>query len=160
MTEIYLFDWGDTLMVDYPDEAGKMCDWETVKAVEGALKALQHISKNAEVYIATAAALSTEAEIKAAFARVGLDVYITGYFCKANLGEVKGTPAFLPAILKKLKKEANQITMVGDTFEKDIEPALKMGINAIWLCKDVPKNPVKGVTVISCLEELCSRSYD
>ncbi len=144
-------------MVDFPDEPGKMCDWETVQAVEGASKALQHISKKADVYIATAAALSTQAEIKQAFERVGLDIYITGYFCKANLGVVKGTPAFLPAVLKKLKKEASQVSMVGDTFEKDIEPALKAGINAIWLCKEPPKNPVKGVRVISCLEELCSQ---
>ena len=26
--EAYLFDWGDTLMTDFPDASGKMCDWE------------------------------------------------------------------------------------------------------------------------------------
>ncbi len=155
MTKIYLFDWGDTLMVDFPDEPGKMCDWKTVQAVEGAAKALDHISKNAKVYIATAAALSTELEIKQAFARVGLDVYISGYFCKANLGVLKGTPGFLPAILKTLNTDATQVTMVGDTFKKDIEPALEVGMNAIWLCKELPDDPVKGVTTISSLEELC-----
>ena len=37
MSSIYLFDWGDTLMVDYVDAIGKMCDWPSVKAVDGAL---------------------------------------------------------------------------------------------------------------------------
>ena len=30
---VYLFDWGDTLMVDFPGTPGKMCDWEIVEAV-------------------------------------------------------------------------------------------------------------------------------
>ena len=34
MTEIFLFDWGDTLMVDFPGVPGKMCDWDKVEAGE------------------------------------------------------------------------------------------------------------------------------
>ncbi len=41
MTEVYLFDWGNTLMVDFPVVSGKMCDWETVEVVEGAEEALR-----------------------------------------------------------------------------------------------------------------------
>jgi len=29
---VYLFDWGDTLMVDFPGTPGKMCDWQVVEA--------------------------------------------------------------------------------------------------------------------------------
>jgi putative hydrolase of the HAD superfamily len=36
MIELYLFDWGDTLMVDRQDRAGEMCDWPEVEAVAGA----------------------------------------------------------------------------------------------------------------------------
>ena len=61
---IYLFDWGDTLMVDFPDVIGKMCDWEIVKAVSGAKEALDVLSKHSQIYIATGAADSTELEIK------------------------------------------------------------------------------------------------
>ncbi|MBD1571604.1 HAD family hydrolase, partial [Aliivibrio sp. S10_S31] len=28
MRKAYLFDWGDTLMVDFPNTQGKMCNWE------------------------------------------------------------------------------------------------------------------------------------
>lgn len=155
MTEVYLFDWGDTLMVDFPGVPGKMCDWKTVEAVKGAKEALSFISKEAQVYIATGAAESTEVEIKTAFKRVGLDKYITGYFCKANLGIEKGSPEFLSSILSNLGRDSSQVTMVGDSFKKDIEPALKLGINAIWLSEEKGLNSKYSFKTISSLRELC-----
>ncbi|MEK6212965.1 MAG: HAD family hydrolase, partial [Vibrio fluvialis] len=52
MTSIYLFDWGDTLMVDNPSQTGKMCDWPSVEATPQALEALRMLSLHAEIYIA------------------------------------------------------------------------------------------------------------
>lgn len=155
MTEVYLFDWGGTLMVDFPGVPGKMCDWETVEAVYGAEEALRFISKKAGVYIATGAAQSAEADIKKAFGRVGLDQYISGYFCKANLGIEKGSTAFLSLILDRLGKSPDQVTMVGDSLEKDLEPARKLGIQALWLSNEPIPKPVSGVRRISSLRELC-----
>jgi FMN phosphatase YigB (HAD superfamily) len=155
MTEVYLFDWGDTLMVDFPGVDGKMCDWKTVEVMEGAEEALSFISKQAQIYIATGAAESTEEEIKKAFTRVGLEKYITGYFCKANLGVEKGSPEFLSSILSKLGRDSSQVTMVGDSFEKDIEPALKLSINTIWLSREKEQNSKYTFKTISSLKELC-----
>jgi putative hydrolase of the HAD superfamily len=158
MTEVYLFDWGDTLMVDFPGVPGKMCNWERVAAVEGAEEALSCISKKAQVYIATGAAESTEVEIKTAFNRVGLDKYITGYFCKSNIGIEKGTTAFLSCILAKLGKQPNQVTMVGDSLKKDIEPAQLLGINTVWFSNDKTSELNNSVRIISSLKELCQLS--
>jgi putative hydrolase of the HAD superfamily len=153
--EIYLFDWGDTLMVDLPDNSGKMCDWEVVEAVDGAGEVLQQLSQKSEIYVATGATESTETEIKAALARVGLSNYVTGYFCIANLGLSKGSPEFLPAIIKKLGKPASCIAMVGDSLDKDIQPASDAGIKPIWLSgvstRDLPENN----RVIKTLHDLC-----
>jgi FMN phosphatase YigB (HAD superfamily) len=151
---IYLFDWGDTLMVDFPDVVGKMCDWEIVEAVSGAKKTLDLLSKKAQIYIATGAADSTELEIKLAFERVGLSQFISGYFCKANLGLPKGSPEFLDAILAKLKTQAINVTMVGDDFEKDIKPALAVGIQPIWFTNSNVEQIPPNVKVINRLSEL------
>ena len=72
MTSAYLFDWGDTLMVDFPGVAGKMCDWEVLEVVAGAEQTLAHLSQAGPLYIAINAAESNEAEIENAFERVGL----------------------------------------------------------------------------------------
>ena len=133
MIKVYLFDWGDTLMVDFPDASGKMCDWQNVEAVSGAKKTLAALSKHCKIYIATGAADSTELEIKLAFERVGLSQFISGYFCKANLGLSKGSTEFLQAILTKLSLPAKSVAMVGDNFEKDIKPATAVGMQVFWL---------------------------
>lgn len=144
MINVYLFDWGDTLMVDFPGFTGKMCDWEVVEAVTGAKEALEALSKHSKIYVATGAADSTELEIKHAFERVGLNQFISGYFCKANLGLSKGTPEFLNSILEKLKMPSVNVAMVGDNFEKDINPAISAGIKPFWFTQNdiglVPNN--------------------
>ncbi|EPE2683173.1 HAD family hydrolase [Vibrio alginolyticus] len=132
MSSVYLFDWGDTLMVDFPEQSGKMCDWEVVQAVTGAHEALKKLSSTHHVYVATNAADSSESDIKSAFDRVGLTQYISGYFCKANLGVGKGTPEFFNKIINVLGVEPQSVVMVGDTYSKDIEPAITAGIKAIW----------------------------
>lgn len=120
-------------MVDFPDQPGKMCDWPKVEVVQGARECLHQLSDQAKLYVATGAAESTEAEIKQVFERVDLAQYISGYFCKANLGISKGHENFLPEILARLKVSATQVAMVGDSYERDIKPALAAGLAPIWL---------------------------
>ena len=133
LTEVVLFDWGNTLMVDFPDAQGKMCDWETVQEVSGARALLAELSKNHQVYVATNAGDSSKDDIIRAFERVGLSQYILGYFCKASIGFSKFESGFYPAIISQLGVEPQEITMVGDTLEKDIYPALEAGLQAVWL---------------------------
>lgn len=154
MINIYLFDWGDTLMIDFPNVNGKMCDWEVVEAVSGAEQMLKVLSKQAKIYIATGADDSAETDIEQAFNRVGLSQYISGYFCKDNLGVSKGTPEFFSAILAKLNESAENIAMVGDNLEKDIKPALAVGIQAIWLTKNSTVSTLRNIKTINQLSEL------
>ncbi|QSX34485.1 HAD family hydrolase [Shewanella avicenniae] len=156
MSNIYLFDWGDTLMVDFVEQQGKMCDWPTVALVDGALDVLKQLAEHHPIYVATNAADSVEADIQLAFERVGLAPYIAGYFCKANLGIGKGTPAFFHKILNTLNVEPEAVIMVGDSFDNDIAPALQAGINAIWFNpKQLHLDTATPVHQISHLSQLC-----
>lgn len=143
-------------MIDFPGVPGKMCDWQRVAAVEGAKSTLTSLSKHGAIYIATGAAESSETDIKNAFQRVGLSEFISGYFCKANLGFSKGQAGFLPAILNQLGAEKANTYMVGDNFEKDVTPALAAGIQAIWFTNQPATKVVPDkVRVISALTQLC-----
>lgn len=142
-------------MVDFPDVPGKMSEWDTVAAVDGAAETLSYLSKNSKIYVATGASDSTEVDIKAAFKRVDLDKYISGYYCKSNVSQVKGSPEFLLEILKRLNKHPSQLTLVGNSLKKDVEPALAIGINAVWLCKDSSDNQRENIRIITKLKELC-----
>lgn len=156
MIEIYLFDWGDTLMVDFPGVPGKMCTWKTVEAVEGAFETLECLSKRAQIYIASAAEESTEDDIFKALERVKLSQFISGYFCKANMGISKGHPDFLPTIVARLGKSASVVTMVGDNLKKDIEPALAAGIKPVLLSKSTEHKLDPNIQVIGSLRKLCT----
>lgn len=154
MINVYLFDWGDTLMVDFPGVTGKMCDWDIVEAVSEAKETLEALSEHSQIYIATGAADSTELEIKKAFERVGLNGFISGYFCKANLGLSKGTPEFLNSILEKLKVPSVNVAMVGDNFDKDIKPAIAAGIQPFWFTDNDIETVPNNVKVINQLSAL------
>jgi len=155
MSQVYLFDWGDTLMVDFPQFSGKMCEWEKVEAIQGAKSTLSKLSQKSKIYIATGASESTVDEIKSAFNQVELNEYITGYFCKANLGVEKGSSVFFKTILEHLKLHPNDVTVVGDSLNRDIEPALKLGLNVVWFCENGTTSNNTNIRVISKLSELC-----
>lgn len=129
---IYLFDWGDTIMVDFPQQQGKMCEWPRVEVVSGADAMLAELSQWCPVYIATNAQDSSESEIQLAFCRANLSRYISGYFCFHNLGIAKDDPEFYRTITSRLGAPANKITMTGDQWDKDIAPAAKAGLSTNW----------------------------
>ncbi len=156
MITTYLFDWGDTLMVDFPDATGKMCDWNHVEAISGAQETLAELSRNFQIYVATGAADSSEQDIRNAFQRVGLDTFISGYFCKENLGVAKGSPDFFATILAKLDMPASQVIMVGDNYAKDILPALSTGITPIWFIPDISSPASSKIKTINDLRGLCT----
>ncbi|WP_394142630.1 HAD family hydrolase [Vibrio chagasii] len=160
LTKTVLFDWGNTLMIDFPDAQGKMCDWEIVQEVSGAQALLAEMSKHHNIYIATNAADSSKTDIIRAFERVGLSKYIDGYFCKASIGLSKYEPGFYPAIISQLGIKPQEITMIGDTLEKDIYPALEAGLQAVWLNTEgaIPDTnvPIVDVQNLTELLELCN----
>ena len=156
MRKAYLFDWGDTLMVDFPNAPGKMCDWETVQAVDGASEMLASLSQKGHLlYVATGADDSSVQDIELAFERVGLSQFISGYFCKSNLGLSKGSSEFYQRIANKLGIEPSQLTMVGDSLEKDVMSALEAGLNVVWFNpQGLEKESHSNFRTISQLHEL------
>ncbi|WP_272166335.1 HAD family hydrolase [Vibrio diabolicus] len=152
---IYLFDWGNTLMVDFPHAQGKMCDWEHVETIPLVKETLATLSQNHAIYIATSASDSNMEEIQRAFVRVDLDQYLNGYFCFANLGIAKKQPEFYLAIAKQLGVNVSELTMVGDLPRKDIYPAMQAGVNTIWFNPHDLPAPSKPIpNQIRCLSEL------
>ena len=148
-----LFDWGDTLMVDIPGCSGPMYQWPEVQVVEGALEVLERLSQSFRCHLATNAADSTEADIRKALQRAGLDGFIERVFCQRSIGCQKPSAEYFESVLSQLECESKQVIMVGDSLEKDIRGAERVGINAIWLDHNEVTAP-KGVQSVTSLPEL------
>ena len=72
MDRYLLFDWGDTLMRDFPDRSGPMADWPTVEAMPSIVAALEALHGRVGLAVATNAADSEPEQIRRALARGGL----------------------------------------------------------------------------------------
>ena len=149
----YLFDWGDTLMVDFPNQTGPMCEWPHIEIVPGAVECLRRLSLNATCHLATNARDSNLEQIRLALQRAGLSQYLNNIFCYRTVGYDKSEPAFYKHIVDELKVEAQHIIMVGDSLAKDIYPALAQGLHAIWYNPQQLKPP-EHVVAINHLAEL------
>jgi putative hydrolase of the HAD superfamily len=127
-----LFDWGFTVMIDDPSSTIPMVEWESVETVSGIDSVLAHLqSSGRRIVLATSASISDEAQIWGALARGKLDKYFSRIFCFKNTGLPKGEE-FYRFILDQLEVRASDALMAGDSFEKDVLDANKVGIYAVW----------------------------
>ncbi len=131
MKKVILFDWGNTVMRDFPNEKGKMFTWQKVEAMPNAEVLLKELSKTAYCYIATNAMDSEKADIIEALNRVGLGKYFKDIFCFKEIGFSKPSKAYFDSIIKKLNVKTEDVLMIGDHLKKDIEGALDYGFDAI-----------------------------
>ena len=127
-----LFDWGDTVMRDYPERTTPMVEWESVEVIDGIADVLAYLhSTGRRIILATSAAISDENQIHGALARGGLDQYFSGIYCFKNTNLPKGDE-FYRYILKDLHLSASDVLMVGDGYEKDIRIPNALGMFAVW----------------------------
>jgi putative hydrolase of the HAD superfamily len=127
-----LFDWGDTLMRVFPEYDGPMVAWPKVEAMPHAEEVLSELHSRSLLAVATNAADSDEAEIRAALERVGLAKHIDRIYCYRRLGHKKPSKEYFSAILADLGLEPDCAIMVGDDFDADVMGANACGIKAVW----------------------------
>jgi len=129
---IILFDWGDTVMYDDPALTAPMVEWQTVHAVEGVADVLADLhASGRRVILATGALVSEAGDIRAALARLELDLYFSHIYCFKNTRLPKGEE-FYRHILADLNVSASDVMMVGDSFEKDVQIPNTVGIFGVW----------------------------
>jgi len=150
-----LFDWGNTLMRDFPQYQGPMTDWPEVTSLPDALAILELLHSSWIICLATNAADSNEEQIWAALKRTRLDAFIDRVFCFRSLGVKKPEPAYFSSVLARLELSPDAAVMIGDDFENDVNGALHAGLRGIWLNEnDSQERHVPGYLTIHELSEL------
>ena len=127
-----LFDWGDTVMRDYPATTIPMVEWKKVEVIDGVADVLAYLHESGrQIVLATSASISNEKQIWGALARGGLDGYFSHIYCFKNTKLPKGE-AFYRHVLNDLRVHPSNVLMVGDGFEKDVQVPNSLGMYAIW----------------------------
>lgn len=128
-----LFDWGDTLMVDYPEYKGAMVNWEKVSPMPEVAETIPQISALYKCAVASNAVESNAELMKQAFARIGLDRYFSLFITSKELGAVKPASAFFERIACRLNLDISELCMIGNDYEKDISGAKNAGMKTIFI---------------------------
>jgi len=158
-----LFDWGNTVMRDYPEITIPMVEWDEIEVIDGIAEVLTHLhASGRRIVLATSASISDEKQIWGALKRGGLDTYFSKIYCFKNTNLPKGE-AFYRHILNDFGIPASDALMVGDGFKSDVQIPNSLGIYAVWFnpsSEETQKNDLC-VTVHSmrdCLEFIKSLS--
>jgi len=118
----------------FPGSEGPMADWPEVAEVPGAGAALTDLGRTHRIALLTSAGESTEARVRQALGRVGLDRHFApGTIVLArDIGLPKSDPAFYRGAVAKLGFRPEEAVMIGDNYENDVVAAKKAGLKAIW----------------------------
>lgn len=127
-----IFDWGDTVMRDFPDKPNPMYTWDTVMWVPGVKNALEELKNRYILVIATNAAASDTDAMKRALRRIDAEKYFRYFFSSKDLGVEKPNKNFFLNIAEKIDVEPGEIMMVGNSYEKDIIGASIAGMKTVF----------------------------
>lgn len=146
-----LFDWGDTLMVDFKDYSGPMAKWPEVAWINGAKEALNKLYKDYYCVIASNSGDSDKELLLKAFERVNGHHFIHKIFASRDIGYEKPNPDFYRFILNSLNITACETLMVGNDYLKDIKAAKIAGIKTIFLTNsnDIESYPEADILIDS-----------
>ncbi len=167
MIDVVIFDWGDTVMRDFPQYGGPMAEWPEVEAMPGITDALRALAADYRLVLATNAAASGAGMARAALARVGLDTYFTYILTARELGVSKPDPGFFERVLEVCGSVPHRAVMVGDNFRTDIVGAKHASLHAIWYNlraesppADVPITPDDTIRDLADLPAAIRRLHD
>ena len=154
MTKALIFDWGNTIMVDFGID-GPMSEWEKVAWINGAENSLIKLNPKYICCIASGAENSGTKDIIDALKRVGADKYFHHFFCSKDLEHKKPSPLFFQALAYNIGIKTSECVMIGNSYEKDIIGAKNAGMKTVLLNSN--KNPEKfkkADFIINSMEEI------
>ena len=149
-----IFDWGDTVMRDFPEYPGPMAYWPEVEAVAGIEPALQQLQNDFICCLASNAVDSDAGLMGLALSRVNLRQHFQYLFTSRELGYKKPDTAFYRELLRRMNLQPEQCIAVGNSYEKDIVPAKSIGMHTIWF------RPHSHFTPVPCADYSITSMYE
>jgi len=148
-----IFDWGDTLMIDYPQYKGSMAFWEKVSPMHGVVETMPILYKHYKCIVASNAGDSNAELMKQAFKRIESDKYFFGFITSKELNATKPSLAFFQGIIDTFKLSLQESMMIGNDYDRDITGAKNAGLKTVFITEETGEFP-NADYIISSFEEL------
>ncbi|HNW89109.1 MAG TPA: HAD family hydrolase [Bacteroidales bacterium] len=127
-----IFDWGDTIMRDFPEKSGPMYTWDKVEWIPGVQETLEEVYQQYIVVIATNAGASNTDDMIKALERVGAEKYFSYFFSSKDLGYEKPDVRFFSTIAEQIGVPPENCLMTGNLYNKDIVGAKACGMKTVF----------------------------
>lgn len=132
MIRAAIFDWGDTLMHDFPEMQGPMAYWPTVAVIEGVSEALKGLERSLVCCVASNAGASDAELMALALERAGIRQYFQHFFTSKELGASKPETRFFEEVARRVGVQPQECVMIGNDYVKDITGAKRAGMHTVW----------------------------
>lgn len=150
-SSIYLLNWTVPLIEEHPVYPEDLCEQHLQPSI---IETLTKLSEQDLLYVVAGSTDLNESSLERIFERLGLSRFIQGYFCASNVQLQKGTPAFLLRTMMMLNTAPGKVIVVGEDYQLDIQPALLLGLRAIWLSKSDQTSPNPKVRKLAQLTDI------
>jgi HAD superfamily hydrolase (TIGR01509 family) len=125
-----LFDLGDTLIHERVDDVQPL-DRLPLHAKPGASDVLSRLAQSFTLGLVTDTESSDEQVVRSALDQLGLSEYFRAIVTSQDLGVTKPDPAMFREALRRVGAEPAEAVMVGNDLDRDVTPALALGMRAI-----------------------------
>jgi putative hydrolase of the HAD superfamily len=150
-----IFDWGDTLMRDFPELEGPMYLWENNELIDGVKELLDVLAGRYLLVVATNAGVSDTTAMIKALERVNIKNYFQHFFSSAELGYNKPDRRFFTSISENISVAPQDCIMIGNLYEKDITGAKDAGMSTIFFNeKKIPGSFEKADHIVFKINEI------
>jgi len=152
---LIIFDWGDTLMRDFPEQAGPMAYWPEVQLMPGAVNLLDYLHGRFACCVASNAGDSDAELLRKALERVEIAHYFNMIVTSKKIGCSKPDPLFFERVCTLAGFRPQETASVGNDYDKDIVPARSAGLFTVWYLPTGERTSMPGADVIvRSLDEL------
>lgn len=128
-----IFDWGDTLMADQPDNKQPMYLWNEITVMPEVFKTIPLLHKKYTCVVGSNAGESDAEKMRRAFCRANLEENFDFYFTSKELGYKKPEKSFFEKIANEVGVLTENAVMIGNDYEKDIVGAKKAGLKTVLI---------------------------
>jgi putative hydrolase of the HAD superfamily len=150
-----VFDWGDTLMRDFPGTPGPMYVWDRIEVFPNAALVLEKLSAQFVLTVASNAGESDTADMRKALVIGQIDHYFRNHYTSKDLGVCKPDPAFFTTICAEAGFDPAHSVLIGNDYKKDIVGAKAAGLTTILVNHAGVEGPFELADyVVSELKEL------
>ena len=126
-----IFDWGNTLMRDFPEKPGPMCDWDYVELMPGVEETLSYLAERYVLTVATNAGESDTEHMIKALTKVHIEGFFIFKYSSKDLGVNKPDPNFFEEVCNRSGFKPEETIMIGNDYKKDIVGAKAAGMHTI-----------------------------